>query len=88
MNLEREPRVTSESIRRVLLDKYGLPEMVPVQEISRKSGVSGRTIYRILRLDTKTTSLDYADRLLIAADCHIIQCKLVMPNGEIKWYYE
>lgn len=85
---EREPRVTSASIRQALLDKYASEERVPVRVISAESGVSARTIYRILRLDTSSTSLDYADRVLIAADCHLIQCKLIMPNGKQQWYYE
>jgi hypothetical protein len=57
-----------------------------VQVISERARTSTRTIYRILSLDSQELSLDLADRVVLAADGHLHECRLVMPDGRVVPY--
>jgi hypothetical protein len=58
-----------------------------VATIAEKADTSTRTVYRVLAGTTKTLSLDLADRLCLAADAHLAECRLQWPDGRIEDYY-
>jgi hypothetical protein len=58
-----------------------------VATIAEKANTSTRTVYRVLAGTTKTLSLDLADRLCIAADAHLSECRLSWPDGRIEPYF-
>lgn len=87
---EVEPRVLTEDVQ-IVLRRIVRPDQEDegdsVSTIAEKAGTSTRTVYRILAGTTKTLSLDLADRVCIAADTHISECRLQWPDGTITKYY-
>lgn len=84
-----EPRVLTEDVQAILRarvrpgdDDSG--ESVTV--IAERADVSPRTVYRVLGGDKETLSLDLADKLCMAAEAHIRQCRLVWPDGRVTAY--
>lgn len=85
-----EPRVLTKDVQAILRrvvrpgdDDSG----ESVSLIAHKAGVSTRTIYRILNpQDSESISLDLADRCVLAADSHLIHCRLLWPDGRITPY--
>jgi hypothetical protein len=61
-------------------------EGASVATIAEKADTSTRTVYRVLAGTTKTLSLSLADRLCIAADAHLSECRLSWPDGRIEPY--
>lgn len=87
---EVEPRVPTEDVRTVLtriVQPGHESEGDSVATIAAKADTSTRTIYRILAGSTKTLSLDLADRVCIASDAHLSECRLIWPSGEITPYF-
>lgn len=85
-----EPRVPTEDVRRVLsriVQPGQESEGDSVATIAEKAETSTRTVYRVLAGTTKTLSLDLADRLCIAADAHLSECRLQWPDGKITPYF-
>lgn len=88
---EVEPRVPTEDVQRILrriIQPDQESEGDSVTTIAEKADTSTRTIYRILAASTKTVSLDLADRVCIAADAHLSECRLVWPDGTITAYIQ
>ena len=87
---EPEPRVITEDVQTVLR-RIVRPDQEDegdsVATIAEKAGTSTRTVYRVLAGTTKTLSLDLADRLCIAADTHLSECRLQWPDGSVTSYY-
>lgn len=86
-----EPRVLTEDVQAILarVIKPGSDETGDsVALIAEKAGVSTRTVYRCLNPDEAkfTIGLDLADRLCLAADSHVSNCRLVWPDGSISAY--
>lgn len=87
---EIEPRVPTEDVQKILRrivrpDEDDTGDSVAT--IAMKAETSTRTVYRVLAGTTKTLSLDLADRLCIAADAHLSECRLQWPDGSITAYY-
>ncbi len=86
---EVEPRVPTSDVQRVL-QRLVKPDQEDdgesVATIALKADTSTRTVYRVLAGTTKTLSLDLADRLCIAADTHLSECRLQWPDGNITPY--
>ena len=57
-----------------------------VQVVAERAQTSTRTIYRILGGHSRSINLDLADRVVLAADGHLSDCRLVMPDGEVVPY--
>lgn len=88
---EVEPRVLTEDVQRILRrtvqpgnDDVG----DSVTKIAKAADTSTRTVYRVLAATTTTISLDLADRLCLAADSHLAECRLQWPDGEIQDYLD
>lgn len=86
-----EPRVLTQDVQAVLENviKPGDEEQgQSVAVIADKANVSTRTVYRVLTpKDAKPTiSLDLADRLCLAAGSHLVECRLVWPDGSMTPY--
>lgn len=84
-----EPRVLTEDVQAILRRVIRPGEDdggESVALIAEKSGVSTRTVYRVLQRSTPTISLDLADRLCLAAESHLAMCRLAWPGGEITDY--
>lgn len=86
-----EPRVLTADVQAILArvirpdsDETGDSVML----IAEKARVSTRTVYRCLNPDEAklTINMDLADRLCIAADSHLSNCRLVWPGGIITEY--
>ncbi len=87
---EIEPRVPTEDVQRILkriVQPGHESEGDSVTTIAGKADTSTRTIYRILAGTTKTLSLDLADRVCIAADAHLSECRLTWPDGSTTPYF-
>lgn len=86
---EQEPRVPTEDVQRILL-RIVKPDQDDegdsVATIAAAADTSTRTVYRVLAGTTKTLSLDLADRLCIAADAHLSECRLIFNDGRIEPY--
>jgi hypothetical protein len=86
---EVEPRIPTEDVR-IILTRIVQPghesEGDSVATIAEKADTSTRTVYRVLAGTTKTLSLDLADRLCLAADAHLSECRLAWPDGRIEPY--
>jgi len=86
---EVEPKVLTEDVRAVLA-RVVRPDQDDqghsVTLIAERADTSPRTVYRVLAGTTQTLSLDLADRLCLAAGSHLMDCRLVMPNGDIVPY--
>lgn len=79
-----EPRVVTEDVKRILADvtKQGEADGgESVQLIAEKAQVSTRTVYRVLKPTSETISLHLADKLCLAADRHLVECRLRWPDG-------
>ena len=88
---EKEPRVLTEDVQRVLRrvvrpDDDDSGESVVM--LAQRADTSARTIYRILARTTQTISLDLADRCCLAADSHLMECRLVYGDGSIRPYLD
>jgi hypothetical protein len=88
---EPEPRVMTADVQRVLRsviqpDADDAGESVVA--LASRAATSARTIYRILALNSETISLDLADRVCLAANGHLMTCRLVWPDGRIQWYLD
>lgn len=87
----KEPRVLTEDVQKVLRrivrpDDENSGESVVL--IAALADTSARTVYRVLSRNTDTISLDLADRLCIAANTHLMECRLVHPDGRITAYLD
>jgi hypothetical protein len=84
-----EPRVLTSDVQRILRrvirpgDEDGGESVALIAERAR---VSARTVYRVLNPDESkpTISLGLADRLCVAADGHISQCRLVQADDTVE----
>lgn len=88
--VEVEPRVPTEDVQAILqrIVKPGdESEGDSVATIAEKADTSTRTVYRVLAGTTKTLSLDLADRLCIAADAHLSECRLDWGGGKVTPYF-
>lgn len=90
-HLGPEPRVLAEDVQAVLRSKIrpGLDDAgESVSLVAARANVSTRTVYRVLNPSEpkETISLDLADRLCVAAEAHLSQCRLVWPGGVITEY--
>lgn len=86
-----EPRVVTADVQRVLRNVIQ-PDADDVGEsvvaLASRASTSARTIYRVLALNSETISLDLADRICLAANGHLMTCRLVWPDGRIQWYLD
>lgn len=86
-----EPRVLTSDVQR-LLRRVVQPDLDDSGEsvimLASRAGTSARTIYRILSRTTETINLDLADRCALAANSHLMECRLVWPDGQISWYLD
>jgi hypothetical protein len=48
--------------------------------LAERAEISTRTVYRILEGTRSWLELDQADRLLVAADAHINDVRLILPR--------
>jgi len=87
---EVEPRVVTEDVQRILR-RIVRPDQEDegdsVATIAEKADTSTRTVYRVLAGTTQTLSLDLADRLCLAADAHLYECRLQWPDGRQEDYF-
>jgi hypothetical protein len=84
-----EPRVVTADVQEILTNVIMPGEDggdKSVSLIAEKAGISTRTVYRVLQRTTDTISLDLADRLCLAADSHLLNCRLRWPSGEVTTY--
>lgn len=91
MPTSKEPRVLTEDVKKVLRrvirpDDENTGESVVM--IAALADTSARTVYRVLAGNTETISLDLADRLCIAANSHLMECRLVFPDGNVRGYLD
>lgn len=87
----REPTVLTEDVQLILqtVIKPDSPDAgEAVSLIAEKAETSNRTVYRVLGGESDTLSLDLADRLCLAADSHLTECRLVTPAGETVSYWD
>lgn len=88
---EQEPRVVTEDVQNIL-KRVVRPddddEGNSVALIAEKADTSTRTVYRVLAGTTYTLSLDLADRLCLAADAHLTECRLSWPDGQVTNYLD
>lgn len=84
---EPEPRVLTADVQTVLNrvirpDQEDSGESVAL--IASKADTSTRTVYRVLDKKAKPDiALDLADRLCLAADAHISECRIVDQAGQV-----
>lgn len=88
---EPEPRVVTADVQRILRrvvrpDDDGSGESVVM--LAERAQTSARTIYRILACTTTTIQLDLADRCCLAANAHLMECRLQWPDGRVQWYLD
>ncbi len=84
-----EPRVITRDIQTILrrVIRPGEDEGgESVALIAEKAKISTRTVYRVLQGTTETISLDLADRLCLAAESHLMMCRLRWPDGSLTPY--
>lgn len=88
---EAEPRVLTEDVQRVLR-RIVRPDDADsgdsVIMLAKRADTSARTIYRILSRTTDTVSLDLADRCCLAANSHLMECRLKWPDGRVTSYLD
>lgn len=86
---EKEPRVLTEDVQRVLR-RAVRPEDDDVGDsvvmLAQRAHTSARTIYRILSRTTYALNLDLADRCCLAANGHLMECRLLWPDGTVSDY--
>lgn len=88
---EVEPRVLTEDVQRILRRSVqpGNDDVGDsVTKIAKAADTSTRTVYRILAATTETISLDLADRVCLAADSHLSECRLQWPDGRVQEYLD
>lgn len=91
-NTKGEPLVLTEDVRRVLrrvIQPDADSEGESVALIAARADTSTRTVYRVLAHSTPTLKLDIADRLCLAADGHLSECRIYWgkwPDGKIADY--
>lgn len=84
-----EPRVVTSDVRSILRrvirpgDEDG---GASVSLVAERAKVSTRTVYRVLQGTTETISLDLGDRLCLACEAHLLQCRLRWPDGSVSDY--
>jgi hypothetical protein len=92
-----EPRVLTEDVQGILrsIIRPGDDDSgESVSLIAERARVSTRTVYRVLNPAARddgappTISLDLADRLCLAADSHLKECRLYWPDGSVTLYQE
>lgn len=92
-----EPRVLTHDVQSILrgIIRPGDDDSgESVSLIAERARVSTRTVYRVLNPAARddgeppTISLDLADRLCLAADAHLKQCRLYWPDGSVTQYGE
>lgn len=92
-----EPRVLTHDVQAILkqIIRPGDDDSgESVSLIAERARVSTRTVYRVLNPAARddgqppTISLDLADRLCLAADDHLKNCRLLWPDGRITLYVE
>jgi hypothetical protein len=79
-----EPRVKTSDVQEILqrvVNRGDGDSGRSVSLIAERSGVSTRTVYRVLQGDKPTISLNLADALVLAAGSHLAHCTLVWPDG-------
>lgn len=88
---EREPRVLTADVQ-AILRRVVRPGDDDVGEsvvmLAQRANTSARTVYRCLARNTPALNLDLADRLVMAAGGHLMECRLVWPDGSITAYYD
>lgn len=91
-----EPKVLSEDVQTILrriIRPGNEDDGESVSLIAHKAGVSPRTVYRALKPEPPkngrpaSMGLDLADRLCLAADDHVANCRLVLADGRIVPYH-
>lgn len=87
---EEEPRVVTADVQRVLR-RVVQPDQddsgESVVRLADRANTSARTVYRVLAHTTDTINMDLADRLCIAADTHLSECRLAWADGSITSYF-
>jgi hypothetical protein len=86
---EEEPKVLTADVQRVLrrIVKPGQDDAGDsVVTLAERASTSARTVYRVLSRNTESIGLDLADRLCLAADAHLSECRLVWEDGSITPY--
>lgn len=88
---ETEPRVLTADVRAVLRrvvqpDDDDSGESVVA--LAERADTSARTIYRILARSTESINLDLADRVTLAANGHLMECRLLWPDGTVTGYLD
>lgn len=87
-----EPRVLTQDVGAILRQAteasadLGAHPSKSVATLAETAGTSTRTVYRVLSGSTETISLDLADRLCLAANSHVSQCRVKWPDGRIEAY--
>lgn len=87
-----EPRVLTSDVGRILKAAteaqadLGSHPSKSVATLAETAGTSTRTVYRVLSSSTETISLDLADRLCLAANSHVSQCRIKWPDGRVEPY--
>lgn len=88
---EPEPRVVTEDVQKILRRVVKSEEDDggnSVSLVAEKADTSTRTIYRVLAINTETISLDLADRICVACEAHLMECRLSWPDGRITHYLD
>lgn len=88
---EAEPRVLTEDVQRVLkrvVQPGDEDSGESVVALAERANTSARTVYRVLARSTDSINLDLGDRLCIAASSHLMECRLVWPDGRITSYLD
>lgn len=88
---EVEPSVMTIDVQRVL-QRVVRPDLDDAGEsvtmLAERARTSARTVYRVLAKTTDKINLDLADRLCLAADAHVSECRLVWTDGHVTRYYD
>lgn len=90
MPTEAEPRVLTDDVQRILrrvIRPDSDDEGESVAMIAERAQTSTRTVYRVLARTTHAINLDLADRLCLAADSMLYECRLVWPDGKVTDYF-
>lgn len=84
-----EPRVVTADVKAILrrVIRPGDEDSgASVALVAERADVSTRTVYRVLQGTTETISLDLGDRLCLACESHLLQCRLQWPDGTTTSY--
>lgn len=88
---EQEPRVVTADVQAILrrvIRPDAEDEGESVALIAEKADTSTRTVYRVLSRTTDSISLDLADRLVLAAEAQLFECRLVFADGTVQKYLD